>query len=177
MRLYHSVACVKQQIREKDRIPVSDQRLLFSGRQLDDKFTLADYNISSGCQLDLSLRLSGGAGKFAKSATKFVDVSNESGMERRGFVESAPMWRKADVGLNLEGKCNNVECDAYGCLVIMPMGAGVFDLIMDSTSKSTGCPCCGEFVRPRLAGFSRCEYKWIGLKGQCTQKAARREQS
>lgn len=50
---------LKETIQGVEGIPVDQQRLIFSGRQLDDKLTLADYGIDSGATLHLVLRQSG----------------------------------------------------------------------------------------------------------------------
>jgi large subunit ribosomal protein L40e len=56
-----SVEDVKRMVQCKTNIPADAQRLLWTGKQLEDGRTLGDYNVFQESTLHLALRLRGGA--------------------------------------------------------------------------------------------------------------------
>ena len=51
---------VKQQLQEKEGIQVDQIRLIYSGKQLSDAKTLAEYNVAAGGTIHMVLQLRGG---------------------------------------------------------------------------------------------------------------------
>nr|XP_027227587.1 polyubiquitin-B-like [Penaeus vannamei] len=62
-----TVEVLKAKIQDIEGVPIDQQRLIFSGNQLEDERTLEDFNISSESVLHLILRLRGGASLCSSS--------------------------------------------------------------------------------------------------------------
>ena len=52
-----TVPRLKELIREREGVPVEDQRLIFHARQIEDNRTLSDLNMGDLSQLHLLVRL------------------------------------------------------------------------------------------------------------------------
>ena len=54
------VTSVKVKIQDREGVQPDEQRLLFQGKQLEDNYTLDDYQIEKNSTLHLVIRLRGG---------------------------------------------------------------------------------------------------------------------
>lgn len=55
-----TIKSVKEKLKDKDGVPVNEQRLIYGGHQLEDSKTLSDYSILRDSTIHLVLKLPGG---------------------------------------------------------------------------------------------------------------------
>ncbi|KAG5180084.1 hypothetical protein JKP88DRAFT_200566 [Tribonema minus] len=147
---------LKQIITDLEGIPPEQQRLIWCGKQLEDRRSLSEYHIDPDINdlpaLHLVLRMRGGGPTFA-------DVADANGISRIAFSDTGPKWRIACEGLNIEGLCTNAECAAHGKMVIHKIGMGAFTL-----GGACACPLCDAPIVPLTCAFHRCVWMFEGVK-------------
>ena len=101
-----NIESVKTKIQSKEGIPIGHQRLIFAGKQLEDRLTISDYGIMRDSTLHLLLRLRGGALCAAESqaleAKAVVHASSFGTRPPRGFVLRELQGRVADLDVQIE---------------------------------------------------------------------------
>ena len=133
--------------------PPEDQRLIFVGQDLEDDRILLDYGIKDKDRLFMITEIS----RFWKGP---LDVSEDTAVQALGHCGEVPYWRACKPGLNVEGKCANAECRAFGQIVIDCKGMVSWSFIADQAH----CPACMQQFQPITCGFVDCEWAIDGRK-------------
>ena len=152
-----TVMQLKEKLLEKYGINPEDLRLTYCNRPLEDDDDLRD--ISANSTIFLTKRLRGGYSGFG---VDMADISNEKGLVKKNFNKNAPEWNIIDNGLNLAGKCENSNCEAYNKTVDCKIGLGTFDLVVNCDQAK--CPMCKKEINVKTCTFCKCEYKIEGKK-------------
>jgi ubiquitin len=119
--------------------------LVFAGRRFredSDGRTLSECDIRKESTLHMILPLRGGG-----MATFGFSSMGGAKMDRRTWSSSAPKWRTAAPGLNIEGTCDNGRCVAYKQRVVIPAS---------SPSKSSASRCSSSLLLQLLVPQPHC---------------------
>ncbi|KAF6251773.1 hypothetical protein COO60DRAFT_1644665 [Scenedesmus sp. NREL 46B-D3] len=131
----------------------------------DDKKLLSHYYIQdTSRQQQITLK----HGSKTRSAVAFADISNPESLKTQEWDDTAPEWRCAVKGLNVEGRCTNKNCKAFRRMVV-DISHGLdetptwhFDLIQQE--KSCPCPCCHQPIKLETCAFTGCQWRYEGVK-------------
>ena len=145
----------KYAIEQKTGVEVESQRLLYGSRELETKLegiemTFEDYKINKGSSIIIVVRLTGGCSSFVPLS--FTDISSGDKFKPRDFHPSAPDWRHVGKGLNFEGTCKKITCEAYNESVLVPKGfynATGGQCIVNCELTQLKCPMCATKLNKR----------------------------
>ena len=149
-----TISRIKELVDQRRGVPADQQRLCYSGRELDNERTISDYNVTRDSTLHLTVRLRGG----------FVQPVRHADMQHAqtgSFSVEAPDWRAVSKGFNVEGICINSECDAQGQGVIIKKKFGTFH--MSEVAAKAKCPQCSTLLVDVINSiFTGCVYSVEG---------------
>ena len=172
--LSDTVLRVKEMIRDIEKIPVDQQRLVYAGQQLEDERKLEYYerkqnkdlkrqginvvNCLNESTFHLTLRLRGGANS---DPLIFNDLREAVYLDMN---PDAPDRCTVTKGLNMEGTCSNSKCEDYNKEVSIMKGFGTFQIAREQCKSK--CPTCKVLIHPdnvRNLGFYKCTFSYEGV--------------
>eukprot|EP00918_Siedleckia_nematoides_P083643 GHVU01183346.1.p2 GENE.GHVU01183346.1~~GHVU01183346.1.p2 ORF type:complete len:132 (-),score=19.76 GHVU01183346.1:730-1125(-) len=71
-----TICSLKEKLQSATSVPTCEQRILYSGRQLEDESTIVGSNIEQESTLDLLLRLRGGGGQMEPTLAALAQKYN-----------------------------------------------------------------------------------------------------
>ena len=92
-----------------------------------------------------------------------MNFSDLKSQETIRFNSSAPKWRIVTRGLNLEGTCQNSECEANQMKVWLKIGFGLLNL--NEIIACQKCPQCDVAINQstiKTMGFTTCRFQVTG---------------
>ena len=157
---------LKTKIEEEEGIPILKQHYIFAGKPLDsnERF-LIDYGIQPESTVHQRLILTGGG----PLGFDFSSMDKEK-MSIKNWSDSAPNYRVACQGLNIEGMTDSHESSCEGMCkeVIYHFGFGIFNVGRDLYTK-LNCPLCKKQpaykdLKRFTCAFSNCNWKYYGIQ-------------
>ena len=172
--LSDTVLRVKEMIRDIEKIPVDQQRLIYAGQQLVDEHKLEYYerkqnqnlkrqginvvNCLNESTFHLTLRLCGGG---PSEPLIFNDLKEAVYLDMN---PKAPDRCTVTKGLNMKGTCSNSKCEDYNKTVYIMKGFGTFQIAREQCKSK--CPTCKVLIHPdnvRNLGFYKCTFSYEGV--------------
>ena len=155
-----TVQKIKETIQEKGNIPIDEIVLIYKSKILKDDEILKDLKIENNSKLHChtSNSIIGGGSPFGLD---MANIANKEGLEKRNFGKNGKKWNRITKGLNIEGVCNNSNCEAYKYKVDCPIGLGDFNLL--ENIRKIKCPMCSKFFELETCSFCKCQYQIEGL--------------
>ncbi|RUS34091.1 hypothetical protein BC938DRAFT_482420 [Jimgerdemannia flammicorona] len=123
--------------------------------------TLRQLGLKGGTIYNIVISVYGGGGPML-AEFDFSDLANKNGPQIHQWSNSAPPWRIALPGLNLEGTCTNSSCDAYNHNVIVNWHQRNFNYAEDGTLCR--CPICKGYITPEVCAFNNTWWNFYGTK-------------
>jgi len=135
----NTIRQVKDKIQIKEGVSSEQQSIIFTGHQLENDKTLAQYCVIKESTVHLVYRLPNPG---------FLATTNQS-----NFKHNSPKYRHVQAGLVLEYYC----CKPGD--ICRSLKFGKFNL---KNMMNIQCCYCGQFQEVVCCGFVKCKYEWNG---------------
>lgn len=137
------------------KVPCDASIIIFKGDSLSDEIRLKDAKIEEGAQITCHRR--NRAERESMEGLSYVDLDNNKAAKVIRFTKIGKEWEIVRHGLCVEGICENQECVAYGCRVIVNKGFRVINPVLDRPKFL--CPMCDSIVKYERIAFNNCIFE------------------